>query len=40
MMSFSEPVLRDRGGIEKMEPTVWKFVFGGVELLDPKGKGT
>ena len=36
IMSFSEPVLRDPGGIEKIEPTVWKFVFGGVELLDPR----
>ena len=36
IMSFSEPVLRDPGGIEKIEPTGWKFVFGGVELLDPR----
>ena len=36
IMSFSEPVLRDPGGIEKIEPTGWKFVFGGVELLGPR----
>ena len=35
IMSFSEPVLRDPGGIEKIEPTVWKFVFGGVEFVRP-----